>query len=217
MKPIRVLLADDHDLVRAGFRALLQGQTDFEVIAEASDGQEAVRLVGVHRPDVVLMDLMMPGLNGLEATARITKEFPEVRVLILSMNAGEEFVLPAIRAGARGYLVKNVKPAELEQAIRAAARGECYLSSAVSNHVVENYRRLAADGLNPLDRLTPRQREVLQLVAEGHTTKEIAKRLGIGAKSVESYRAQLMEALDIHDIASLTRFAIRMGLVSPES
>jgi DNA-binding NarL/FixJ family response regulator len=217
MNPIRVLLADDHDLVRAGFRALLQTQRDFEVVAEASDGREALRLVEVHRPNVILLDLMMPGLNGLETTVRITKEFPDVRVVIVSMNAAEECVLPAIRAGACGYLLKNVKPAELEEAVRAAARGETYLSSAVSKYVVQDYRRLSADKANPLDRLTPRQREVLQLVAEGQSTKEIARRLGISPKTVETYRSQIMEALDIHDIAGLTRFAIRAGLVSSES
>lgn len=217
MRPIRVLLADDHDLFRAGLRVLLADLGGFEVVAEAGDGRDALRLVGEHRPDVVLMDLMMPGLNGLEATARVTREFPGVRVLVLSMNAAEEFVLPAVRAGASGYVLKNVRPAELEQAIRAVARGETYLTPAVSGHLIDDYRRRTADGADSLDKLTPRQREVLQLVAEGHSTKQIARRLSVSVKTVETYRSQLMSSLDIHDIAGLTRYAIRKGLVSPDA
>ena len=217
MRPIRVLLADDHDLFRAGLRVLLQDLGGFEVVAEAGDGREALRLVGEHRPDVVLMDLMMPGLNGLEATARVAREPPGVRVLVLSMNAAEEFVLPAVRAGASGYVLKNARPAELGQAIRAVARGETYLTPAVSGHLIDDYRRRTAGEADSLEKLTPRQREVLQLVAEGHTTKQIARRLGVSGKTVETYRSQLMDALDIHDIAGLTRYAIRKGLVSPDS
>lgn len=217
MRPIRVLLVDDHDLFRAGLRVLLQDLGGFEVVAEAGDGREALRLVGEHRPDVVLMDLMMPGLNGLEATARVAREFPGARVLVLSMNAAEEFVLPALRAGASGYVLKNARPAELEQAIRAVARGETYLTPAVSGHLIEDYRRRTTGEPDSLEKLTPRQREVLQLVAEGHSTKEIARRLGVSVKTVETYRSQLMDALDIHDIAGLTRYAIRKGLVSPDS
>ncbi len=212
-----MLLADDHDLFRAGLRVLLQDLGGFEVVAEAGDGREALRLVGEHRPDVVLMDLMMPGLNGLEATARVAREFPGVRVLVLSMNAAEEFVLPAVRAGASGYVLKNARPDELEQAIRAVARGETYLTPAVSGHLIDDYRRRTTGEPDSLEKLTPRQREVLQLVAEGHSTKEIARRLGLSGKTVETYRSQLMDALDIHDIAGLTRYAIRKGLVSPDS
>ena len=217
MRPIRVLLADDHDLFRAGLRVLLQDLGGFEVVAEAGDGREALRLVGEHRPDVVLMDLMMPGLNGLEATARVAREYPGVRVLVLSMNAAEEFVLPAVRAGASGYVLKNARPDELDGAIRAVAQGETYLTPAVSGHLIDDYRRRTTDEADSLDKLTPRQREVLQLVAEGHSTKEIARRLGVSVKTVETYRSQLMDALDIHDIAGLTRYAIRKGLVSPDS
>jgi DNA-binding NarL/FixJ family response regulator len=214
MRPIRVLLVDDHDLVRAGFRSLLQGLPDVEFIAEAGDGREALRQLEECRPDVVLMDVMMPGLNGLEATARIARELPSVRVLILSANDSEELILAAVRAGASGYLLKNVQPGELEQAVRAVARGDTYLCPAACKYVVEDCRRSAATAPGPLSRLTPRLREVLQMVAEGETTKGIAKRLGLSVKTVEQYRAQLMEALDIHDIAGLTRFAIRTGLVS---
>jgi DNA-binding NarL/FixJ family response regulator len=217
MTPIRVLLADDHDLFRAGLRALLDALDDIQVVAEAGDGLEALQLVEQCSPNVVLMDLMMSGLNGLEATARIAREFPEVRVVVLSMNSAEEFVIPSIRAGACGYLLKNVRPAELEQAIRAAARGETYLTPAVVRHFVDDYRRRTADEGDSLERLTPRQREVLQLVAEGNTTKAIAQRLGITSKTVETYRSQLMEILDIHEIAGLTRYAIRRGIVRPES
>jgi len=217
MKPIRVLIADDHDLFRAGLRALLAEMTGMEVVAQAGDGQQAMRLIREKHPDVVLMDLMMPGLNGLEATARIVKEFENVRVVVLSMNASEEFVLPAVRAGASGYLLKNVTPAELEQAIRAAAKGDTYLSPAISRHVLTDYRRRAAGESDSPERLTPRQREVLQLVAEGNSTKEIAKRLGVSVKTVETYRSQLGEILDIHDIAGLTRYAIRKGIISADS
>ncbi len=217
MRPIRVLLADDHDLFRAGVRALLHNLDGIEVVAEAGDGREALRLLERHRPDVVLMDLMMPNLNGLEATARIARDFPGVRVVVLSMNSAEEFVLAAVRAGASGYLVKNVRPTELELAVRAVARGETYLTPTVSGHLLDDYRRRTADQADPLDRLTPRQREVLQLVAEGNSTKAIARRLGVSVKTVETYRSQLMDALGIHDIAGLTRYAIRKGIVSAES
>jgi DNA-binding NarL/FixJ family response regulator len=217
MRPIRLLLADDHDLFRAGLRVLLQDLGGFEVVAEAGDGREALRQVAERRPDVVLMDLMMPGLNGLETTARMAREFPGVRVLVLSMNAAEEFVLPAVRAGASGYILKNARPAELEQAIRAVARGETYLTPAVSGHLIDDYRRRTPGEADSLARLTPRQREVLQLVAEGSSSKDIARRLGVSVKTVETYRSQLMDALDIHDIAGLTRYAIRKGLVNPDS
>ena len=168
------------------------------------------------RPDVVLMDLMMPGMNGLEATARAARDFPATRVVVLSMNDSEEFVLQAVRAGAAGYLLKSVSTAELEQAIRAVVRGETYLAGSISRHVVEAYVRKARAEPSSLERLTPRQREVLQLVAEGHTTKEIARRLAISVKTAEVHRSQLMEALDIHDIAGLVRYAIRMGVISPD-
>jgi DNA-binding NarL/FixJ family response regulator len=212
---IRLLLADDHDLVRAGLRALLQGMSDLKIVAEAGDGRKALRLIEVHQPDVVVMDIMMPDLNGLDATARIAASFPSVRVLILSMNAGEEYVVPALRAGAAGYLPKNSSPAELELAIRTVARGEPYLSSAVSRHVIDRCLQHSSQATTSLERLTPRQRETLQLVAEGHTAKGIAQRLNISVRTAELHRTQLMEALDIHDVAGLVRYAIRMGLIVP--
>lgn len=211
---IRVLLADDHKLFRAGIRSLLQTLGDVEVIDEANDGREALRLVEEHRPDVVLMDIMMPSLNGLDAAARMVRAFPGVRVIMLSMNADEDSVLKALRAGALSYLVKTADPAELELAIRAAVRDERFLSSAIAAHVVGALLGRIDQERSSLERLTRRQREVLQLVAEGHTTKEIAAQLEIGVKTAEAYRGELMKALDIHDVASLTRYAIRSGLVS---
>jgi DNA-binding NarL/FixJ family response regulator len=217
MSRIRVLLVDDHRLFRAGIRSLLQTLGDVEVVAEAGDGREALRLVEAHRPDVVLLDITMPGLNGLEAAARIAGSFARTRVIVLSMNADKDSVLGALRAGAVGYLVKNADPAELELAVRAVARGERFLSSAVSEHVVAACLESVTKEQTSLERLTPRQREVLQLIAEGHTTKEIAKKLDVRVKTAESYRGELMSALDIHDVASLTRYAIRTGLVSSDT
>jgi DNA-binding NarL/FixJ family response regulator len=214
MAKFRVLLADDHKLFRAGIRALLRTVADVEIVGEAADGREALRLIAAHHPDIVLMDIMMPGLNGLDAAARIVRTFPRTRVVILSMNADEDSVLKAMRAGAVGYLVKTADPAELELAIRAVERGERFLSSAVSEHVVSACLKRVDKEQTSFERLTLRQREVLQLIAEGHTTKEIATKLAISTKTAEAYRADLMKALEIHDIASLTRYAIRAGLVS---
>jgi len=213
---IRVLLADDHKLVRAGIRALLQTVADVEIVAEAADGREALSLIAAHHPDLALMDITMPGLNGLDATARIGRTFPRTRVVILSMSADEDSVLKALRAGAVGYVVKTADPAELGLAVRAVARGERFLSSAVSEHVVAACLNRIDKERTSLERLTTRQREVLQLIAEGHTTKEIAIKLEISPKTAEAYRAELMKALEIHDIASLTRYAIRTGLVSSD-
>ena len=222
MKPTRVLLAEDHTLVRAGIRALLQNLTGIQVVAEASDGREALRLIKTYQPDVVLMDIAMAGLNGLEATARVTKEFPTVRVVILSMHSTEEYVAQALRAGAAGYLLKDAAAAELELAVTAVARGETYLSPAVSKHVIADYLRRVGDreasgggGATPASELlTPRQREILQLIAEGRSTKEIAAILHLSVKTVETHRTQLMARLDIHDVAGLVRYAIRIGLVA---
>lgn len=216
--PIRVLLADDHALVRAGIRSLLQGLAGIVIVAEAGNGREALRLCKAHHPDVALMDIMMPELNGLDATARLAAISPSTRTLILSMSATEEYVLQALRSGAAGYLLKNCNPAELEQAIRAAARGDTYLSPTISKQVVAAYlQRVGGEPMGLFERVTPRQREVLQLVAQGDTTKEIARKLNLSAKTVEMHRSQLMAALDIHDIAGLVRYAIRMGLISADS
>jgi DNA-binding NarL/FixJ family response regulator len=217
MPSIRVLLVDDHKLFRAGIRSLLQTVSGVEIVAEAGDGREALRLIEIHRPDVVMMDIMMPGFNGLDAAARMASTAPATRVIMLSMNADEDSVLQSLRAGAVGYLVKTADPAELELAIRAVVRGETFLSSAISQHVVAACLGRQDKERTSLQRLTPRQREVLQLIAEGHTTKEIAKNLGISPKTAETYRGELMKTLDIHDIASLTRYAIRMGVVAADA
>ncbi|TMQ34416.1 MAG: response regulator transcription factor [Planctomycetota bacterium] len=216
MKPIRVLLADDHALVRAGIRALVQNLAGVEVVAEAVDGREALALVKQHDPDVVLMDISMAGLNGLEAAARMAKDHPNTRVIILSAHSNEEYVCQALRAGAAGYLLKDAGTAELDLAVKAVARGETYLSPAVSKHVIADYMRRVGGESGSLELLTPRQREILQLIAEGQTTKQIANTLHISVKTVETHRMQLMERLDIHDVPGLVRFAIRMRLVQPE-
>ena len=213
MKSIRILLADDHTLVRAGIRSLVQALPGIQVVAEAGDGREALSLIETHQPDVALLDIAMPGLNGLEVAAQVADNFPYVRVVILSMHATEEYVLRALRAGAVGYLLKDADTAELELAIKAVTRGETYLSPAVSKHVTEYVRRVGQEAHSTLERLTPRQREVLQLVAEGHTTQEIARMMNLSTKTVETHRTQLMERLDIHDIAGLVRYAVREGLV----
>ena len=223
MSRIRILLADDHALVRAGIRSLLQNIAEVEVVAEADDGREALKLIASLQPDIVLMDIAMPNLNGLEAATRVTKEFPNVRVIILSMHANEEYVLQSLRAGAAGYLLKGARAAELELAVASVARGETYLSPAASKHVIVDYvQRSAGDTLSsqdersPVERLTPRQREILQLIAEGHSTKEIAHTLNISVKTAETHRTQIMERLGIHDIAGLVRYAIRAGLIDSE-
>ena len=213
MKSIRVLLADDHTLVRAGIRSLVQALSGIQVVAEAGDGREALSLIEAHQPDVAVLDIAMPGLNGLEVAAQVADNFPYVRVIILSMHATEEYVLRALRAGAAGYLLKDADTTELELAIKAVTRGETYLSPAVSKHVTEYVRRVGEEAHSALERLTPRQREVLQLVAEGHTTQEIARMMNLSVKTVETHRTQLMERLDIHDIAGLVRYAVREGLV----
>lgn len=216
MKTLRVLLADDHELVRAGIRVLLEGMAGVEVVAEAGDGRQALTLVEQRHPDLVLADISMPGLNGLDLAARLRKDHPRTRVIMLSMHDGEQYVARALRAGASGYLLKRAARSELEVAVRAVARGETYLSPAMSRYLVQGYVRRGEAAPGPLDRLTVRHREVLQLVAEGCTTKEIAVRLGVSVKTVDKQRTQLMERLDIHDIAGLVRFAIRAGVISPE-
>jgi DNA-binding NarL/FixJ family response regulator len=213
---IRILLADDHVLVRASLRYLLEGFDGFDIVGEASDGYETVKKVDELRPDVVIMDISMPGLNGVEAARSIAKQNRAARVVILSMHSDETHVLQALRAGASAYVLKESAPAELEAAIRAAARGESFLSPAISRQVIDDYlKRVPPESGSP-DLLTPRQRETLRLIAEGKTSKEIARYLGASVKTVESHRASLMDRLDIHDVAGLVRYAVRHGLVSPE-
>ena len=210
---IRILLADDHALVRAGMKALIESAEGFEVVGEASNGREAVRLARALKPDVALLDIAMPELNGLDAARRLAAECPEVRVLILSMHTDPAYVREAMQAGTAGYVLKEAGVEELELAIRAALRGERYLDPRVSKQVIEGYvKGLEAPGMA----LTPRQREILQLIAEGRSTREIAQRLHLSVKTVETHRAQLMDRLDIRDVAGLTRYAIRIGLISDE-
>jgi DNA-binding NarL/FixJ family response regulator len=213
---IRVLLADDHELVRNGIRALLEKLSDVEVTGEASNGEEAIRLVEKSEPHIVLTDIAMPGLNGVEVTRHLAKAFPNVRVVILSMYADEEHLYMALRAGAAGYLVKGAAREELELAIRAVAHGDAYLSPGLSKHVIMNCDQHGDGGLASLKRLSGRQTEVLGLIAKSKTTKQIALDLNISVKTVESHRAQLMDRLEIHDIPGLVRFAIKVGLVELE-
>lgn len=216
---MRILLADDHTLVRAGLRALLESLVEVSEVIETGDGRRALELVLERRPDVALLDIAMPGLNGLELTARIAREAPRVRVVILSMHSTPSHVAQALRAGAVGYLLKDSAAEELALALRAVARGETYLSPAISRQVVDGFLgRVATPGDPGIDPevLTPRQREILQLVAEGKSSKEVATLLGLSAKTVEAHRSQIMERLGIHDLAGLVRYAIRSGLVSAE-
>jgi DNA-binding NarL/FixJ family response regulator len=213
---IRVLLADDHTLVRAGIRELLTSLGNVEVVGEAGDGQEALRLAETLRPDLMVLDIGMPGLGGLEVARRIASMDRSIRVLILSMHNSEEYVLRALRAGCVGYLLKGAAVAELEVAVRAVVRGETYLSPAVSKQVVDDYISRTGGASDPIDILTPRQREILQLVAEGHTSKDIAQRLALSFKTVEAHRAQIMKRLDVRDVTGLVRFAVRVGLVVPD-
>ena len=216
MNPTLVLIADDHALVRAGIRVLLERIPRTEVIAEASDGREAVELVAKRQPDIVLMDIAMPGLNGLEAARQIVKTWPRVRVVILSMHASEEYVWQALRAGARGYLLKGASLAELELALDSVSRGEIYLSPPLSQQAIMEYvQRTGKDRMRE-GRLTARQREILSLIAEGKSTKKVALQLNISVKTVETHRAQIMERLNIHDVAGLVRYAIKTGLVKIE-
>lgn len=217
---IRILLADDHALVRAGIRSLIPAIEGAEVIAEACNGADAVALFDIHLPDVVLMDIAMDTMNGLEATAEIRRRHPAARVIILSMYVNEGYVEQALRAGACGYLLKDTESEEIGRALHAAMRGEVFLSPRVSTQLVESYLRRGADA--PAEaaaaaprrdvQLSGRQREVLQFIAGGLTTREIGQQLGISHKTVEVHRMQLMNRLDIHDIPGLVRYAIRIGL-----
>ena len=217
MSAIRVVLADDHALVRAGIRALLEKLPGIEVVGEADNGREALDLIGKSAPNLILLDISMAELGGLEALPRIVKDFPSVKVLILSGHANEEYVLRALRCGAAGYMLKEAAAEELDLAIKAVTQGKTYLSPAVSRTVVESYLQRAAGENGPIEQLTARQREILQLIAEGKNTKEIAGTLDISVKTVEAHRLQLMARLDIHDVPGLVRYAIREGLVSSET
>jgi DNA-binding NarL/FixJ family response regulator len=213
----RILLADDHALVRAGFRSLLEKIPFIHVVAEAKDGRETVELVKKHRPDVALIDIAMPKLNGLDAVARITQEFPNTRAIVLSMYANQEYVVKALQIGARGYLIKGDAACELKAAIKGVTRGELYLSPSISKHTINGYLERIGVRYDPLAELTPRQREILQLLAEGNSTKEIAFSLVLSGKTVDAHRLQVMRKLHIRDLLGLIRYAMQIGLVPAEA
>jgi DNA-binding NarL/FixJ family response regulator len=215
MEPVRVLLVDDHPLFRAGIRALIEQIAGFQVVGEAENGEQAVEQSRKCKPDIVLMDISMPGVNGLDTTARVLKVQPNVRVIILSMHAEKEYVLQAFQAGAKGYLLKGARPTELELAISAVARGGVYISPGASQYVVESAMQ-HADETDLLKTLSPRQRQVLYYIARGEGRKAIALKLGLSAKTVDAYRSQLMRKLDIHDVASLVRYALKAGVLEEE-
>lgn len=216
MTGMRILLADDHSLVRAGVRSLIEKIPGVEVVGEASNGRDALELIRTELPDLVLMDIAMKELGGLEALPRITKNFPTVKVIILSAHANEEYVIRALRSGAAGYMLKDAAPLELELAISAVGEGKTYLSPSISRTVIDSYLERVGSASSPIEQLTARQREILQLIAEGRNTKEIAGTLDISVKTVEAHRLQLMARLDIHDVPGLVRYAIRSGLVSSD-
>lgn len=213
--PITVVIAEDYGLVRAGLCALIDAFAGMRVVAEVADGRAALPAIGTHRPDVVLLDITMPGLGGIETMSRIAVEHPGTRVLMLSMHDNEQYVLAALRAGAAGYLLKGAETSELEFAIRAVARGGSFLSPTISLKVLGDLVRGGGSDHAP-GRLTPRQREIVQLIAEGNTNAEIASSLGLSQKTIETHRADVMKRLDIHDVAGLVRYAIRAGLVAAD-
>lgn len=213
MSSVRVLLVDDHALVRAGLNLLLEHMPGI-FVSEAGSGEEALKALRHERIGLVLTDVAMKGMTGLELAERIRAEFPDVRVMILSMYDNEEYVLQALRAGASGYLLKESAPRELEMAINAVLSGETYLSPPISRQVVDNYIARTGNAQKPTQMLTPRQTEILVLIGEGCSTRDIAQKLSLSVKTVETHRSQLMDRLDIHDLAGLVRYAIRVGLVS---
>jgi two-component system response regulator NreC len=209
-KKIRILLADDHAVVRQGFRAILAAEPDMQIVGEAANGRDAVEFAERLQPDVVVMDVAMPELNGIEATRRLAESTPRTRILALSMHKDSVYVREILRAGARGYLLKDSIASDLLAAVRAIARGDGYLSPGVSDAVLNDYRRHVTD---PIDLLTSREREVLQMIAEGKTNKEIATVLNLSVYTVDAHRGRIMEKLNVHSVTDLVRFAVRAGLV----
>jgi len=215
MTPTRVLIADDHALVRAGIRALAERIKGVEVVAEAGNGDEAVKLIKELKPDLVLLDISMPETSGFGVLAQQANEFPDVRVIVLTVHEAQAYAIRALREGAAGFLLKSAASVELEQAIETVTRGETYISPELSKKSLLEYGKGSTDRAR-LGSLSPRQFEILKLIAEGASTKEKARRLNISVKTVESHRAELMARLNIHDVAGLVRFAIKMGLVDVE-
>jgi DNA-binding NarL/FixJ family response regulator len=212
---IRILLADDHAIILDGLASLLERNTDFKVVGRARDGMSAVRLAAELFPDVVIMDISMPGLNGIEATRRILAANPKRRVIALSMHNDGRYISEALKSGALGYLLKESAFEELIAAVRTVMKGQCYLSASIAGVVIKDYvRHLEKTESGAFSVLTPREREVLQALSEGLSTKEIACRLSVSVKTVETYRSQIMEKLDIHSVAELTKYAIREGITS---
>jgi two-component system, NarL family, response regulator NreC len=210
MKKLTILLADDHGVVRQGFRRILEAQPDMEVVGEAGNGREAVDQASKLQPDLVVMDVAMPELNGIEATRRLKENTPRTKVLALSMHKDAVYVREILRAGAQGYLLKDSSDADLVAAIRAIAKGEGWVSPGVANAVLTDYRQHVTD---PIDLLSSREREVLQLIAEGKTNKEIASLLNLSVYTVDAHRGRIMEKLNLHSTGELVRFAVRKGLI----
>jgi two-component system response regulator NreC len=211
MMPTRIVLADDHVLVRQGLKSLLERE-HFQVMAEASDGQEAVRLIETQQPDIAILDISMPTLNGIDAARGLSRSAPKTKVILLTQHEEEQYIHEALEAGVKGYVLKNQVANDLIQAIRQVGRGEFYLSPGISRAVMEAYRNKSE---RPADPLTARERQVLQLIAEGKSTKDTASVLGISVKTAESHRMRLMQKLNIHETASLVRYAVRRGLIQP--
>ncbi len=215
MNKIRILLADDHAILREGIRALLEDYADLSVVGEADDGRKAVDLASQLEPDIVLMDIGMPVMSGLEATRQIKRDYPNIQVLVLTMHDSEEYVSQLLTAGASGYVLKYVASSELVQAIRAVAAGQNYVSPAVTRVLVESLitRRANPRSLDPFQTLTEREREVFQLAAEGNTNRQIADKLGVSVKTIKAHRANMMAKLDIHDRGELVKLAIQRGII----
>ena len=215
MKKIKVVVADDHTILRQGIKALLDNQEEIEVVGEAKDGREAIKAIEELSPDVILMDIAMPGLNGLEATRRIKKKFPRTKVVVLTMHTNEEYIFQILNAGADGYLVKETAFQDLISAINSVHRGEAFMSPSISKKVMTDYiQRAQGEEKVGFDTLTTREREILQLVAEGNSNKKIAEVLFISPKTVETHRAHIMDKLNIHDRAGLIKYAIRKGMIN---
>ena len=216
MPTIKVVLADDHAVVRAGICTMLASLGGIEIVGQASNGRDALALVAQHLPNLLMCDISMPEMNGLETTRRVLKEFPNVRVIMLSMHTSEEYVWQALKAGATGYLIKDTDPAELDLAIKSVLAGKTFLTPNVSKQVVNTYMQRLENDATATDVLTPRQREILQLIAEGKALKEIARLLNLSVKTIETHRTMLMDRLNIRDTAGLVKYAMRMGMISSE-